>query len=60
MENRNAWLKQWGERLRESLGEPSQAPLEGEIGRLLSELKQREARAPHATPEKPDEKSGAL
>jgi hypothetical protein len=60
MEQQNAWLKPWGELLRASLGEPSQTPLEGELGRLLKELKLREARADHANPEKPDEKSGAL
>ena len=38
-------MKNWGRRLRECLGGPGQAPLEGELGRLLEELKQHDADA---------------
>jgi hypothetical protein len=38
-------VKNWGRRLREWLGEPGEAPVEGELGRLLQELKQHEADA---------------
>jgi hypothetical protein len=38
-------VKNWGRRLRECLGGPGQAPLEGELGRLLEELKQHDADA---------------
>jgi hypothetical protein len=50
MEDRNAWLKQWGKRLRESLAPSNAARIDGEMQRLLDELEKRET---HAAPDTP-------
>jgi hypothetical protein len=50
MKNPNAYLKEWGKHLRESLAPPN-APAPGsKIQRLLDELEKRETRAADAAP----------
>lgn len=50
MEVRNAWLKDLGKRLRESLAASECGPIDGEMQRLLDELEKRET---HAAPDTP-------
>jgi hypothetical protein len=50
MEERNAWLKDWGKRLRESLAPSECGPIDGKMQRLLDELAKRETRAAPDTP----------
>jgi hypothetical protein len=57
MEERNAWLKDWGKRLRESLAACDCGPVDTEIQRLLDELEKRET---HAAPDTPNEKLAAV
>jgi hypothetical protein len=57
MEERNAWLKDWGKRLRESLAASDCGPVDTEIQRLLDELEKRET---NAAPDTPAEKFGAV
>jgi hypothetical protein len=45
MEDRNAWLKDCGKRLRESLAACECGPSDGKIQRLLNELEKRETHA---------------
>jgi hypothetical protein len=54
MEERNAWLKDWGKRLREGLAACDCGPVDTEIQRLLDELEKRET---HAAPDTPNESS---
>jgi hypothetical protein len=56
MEDRNAWLKDWGRRLRESLATSECGPSDGKIKRLLNELEKRET---HDSPNTPNEKFAA-
>ena len=57
MKDRNAWLKDWGKRLRESLAASDCGSVDTEIQRLLDELEKRET---HASPDTPTEKFGAV
>jgi len=50
MVDRNAWLKQWGKRLRESLAASECGPIDGQMQRLLDELEKRETRAAPGAP----------
>jgi hypothetical protein len=56
MEERNAWLKHWGKRLRESLAASECSPSDGKIQRLLDELEKLET---HAAADTPNEKFAA-
>jgi hypothetical protein len=49
MEERNAWLKDWGKRLRECLATSDCGPVDTEIQRLLDELEKRETHARSGT-----------